>query len=42
MCSDGADSSALLVQTLLCSGIVFALELEILGSNLRTDWALGT
>ena len=39
-CSDGGDSSALSGQTLLCSGIVFALESEVLGSNLRTDSAL--
>ena len=43
-CSDGGDSSTLLGQTLLCSGIIFTLELEILGLNLgaRTDSALGT
>ena len=43
-CSDGGDSSALSGQTLLCSGIVFALESEVLGSNLGagTDLALGT
>ena len=43
-CSDGGDSSTLSGQTLLCSGIIFALELEVLGSNLgaRTDSALGT
>ena len=34
--SDGGDSSALSGQTLLCSGIVFALESEVLGSNLGT------
>ena len=33
-CSDRGDSSALLGQTLLCS-IVFALESEVPGSNLR-------
>ena len=44
LCSDGGDSSALSGQTLLCSGIVFALESEVPGSNLRagTDSALGT
>ena len=44
LCSDGGDSSALWGQTLLCSGIVFALESEVPGSNLgaRTDSALGT
>ena len=43
-CSDGGDSSALSGQTLLCSGIVFALESEVPGSNLGagTDSALGT
>ena len=43
-CSDGGDSSALSGQTLLCSGIVFALESEDPGSNLGagTDSALGT
>ena len=43
-CSDGGDFSALLDKILLCSGIVFALESEVLGSNLRakTDSALGT
>ena len=43
-CSDGGDSSALSGQTLLCSGIVFALESEVLGSNLGagTDSAPGT
>ena len=43
-CSDGGDSSALWGQTLLCSGIVFALESEVPGSNLGagTDSALGT
>ena len=43
-CSDGGDSSALLGQTLLCSGIVFALESEVPGLNLGagTDSALGT
>ena len=41
-CSDGGDSSALSGQTLLCSGIVFALESEVPGSNLEagTDTAL--
>ena len=41
-CSDGGDSSALSGQTLLCSGIVFALESEVPGSNLGagTDSAL--
>ena len=33
-CSDGGDSSTLSGQTLLCSGIVFALESEVPGSNL--------
>ena len=44
VCSDGGDSSALSGQTLLCSGIVFALESEVPGSNLGagTDSALGT
>ena len=43
-CSDRGDSSALLGQILLCSGIVFALESEVPGSNLgaRSDSALGT
>ena len=43
-CSDGGDSSTLSGQTLLCSGIVFALESEVPGSNLGaiTDSALGT
>ena len=43
-CSDRGDSSALLGQTLLCSGIVFALESEVPASNLRarTDSALST
>ena len=43
-CSDGGDSSALLGQTLLCSGIIFALESEVPGLNLGagTDSALGT
>ena len=43
-CSDGGDSSALSGQTLLCSGIVFALESIVPGSNLGagTDSALGT
>ena len=44
MCSNGGDSSTLSGQTLLCSGIVFALESEVLGLNLgaRTDSALNT
>ena len=43
-CSDRGDSSVLSGQILLCSGIVFALESEVPGSNLgtRTDSALGT
>ena len=43
-CSDGGDSSALWGQTLLYSGIVFTLEWEVPGLNLRagTDLALGT
>ena len=36
-CSDGGYSYAL-----LCRGIVFTLESDVPGSNLRTDWALGT
>ena len=32
-CSDGGDSSTLSGQTLLCSGIIFALESEVPGSN---------
>ena len=35
LCSDGGDSSALSGQTLLCSGIVFALESEVLGLVMR-------
>ena len=34
-CSDGGDSSVLLGQTLLCSAIVFTLESEVPGSNIR-------
>ena len=43
-CSDRGDSSALSGQTLLWSGTVFALESEVLGSNLGavTDSTLGT
>ena len=43
-CSDRGDSSKILGQILLCSGIIFTLELEVLGSNLGagTDLALGT
>ena len=43
-CGDGGDSSALLGQSLLCSGIIFTLESEVPVSNLRarTDSVLGT
>ena len=43
MCSDGGDSSALLGQTLFCSGIVFTLELKVpVRISELTGWALGT
>ena len=43
-CSGKGDSSTLLGQTLLCSGIILVLELGVPGSNLRagTDSVLGT
>ena len=40
--SGGGDASALLGQTLLCIDNIFALELEVLGSNLGTDSAPST
>ena len=44
LCSDGGDSSALSGRTLLCNGIVFALESKVPGLNLGagTDSALST
>ena len=39
--SGGDNSSAFQGQTLLCTGIFFALQSEVPGSNLGTDWALG-